>query len=57
MLVEKMPVYTLQRKNPKTGYLETVQYTGSLRNKPKGYSVVKKEYQNAPDSYTGLHRG
>jgi hypothetical protein len=55
MLVKKMKVYTLQRKDPKTGFNETIQYTGSLKNKPKGYRVIKEEIQNKPDSRTGLH--
>lgn len=33
--------YLLARKNPKTGYQETVVYSGSLRQKPKGWTLVK----------------
>lgn len=55
MLIEKMKVYTLQRKDPKTGFTETIHYIGSLKNKPKGYRVIKEELQNKPDSNMGLH--
>lgn len=34
--------YLLQRRNPETGFTEKVVYTGSLRQKPKGWSVVKQ---------------
>lgn len=32
--------YLLGRKNPKTGFKETIVYTGNLKNKPKGWKVV-----------------
>ncbi len=34
--------YELQRTNPKTGFKETVIFTGSLKGKPKGYKVIKR---------------
>ena len=34
--------YKLQRENPKTGFTEMIIYTGSLRNKPRGWKVVDK---------------
>lgn len=37
----------LTRKNPKTGYTETVVYTGSLRQKPKGWRVVTRNQQRS----------
>lgn len=33
--------YQISRKN-KQGYIETIVYTGSLRNKPKGWKVIKR---------------
>jgi hypothetical protein len=33
--------YKITRKNPKTGFKETIWYEGSLRNKPKGWTVIK----------------
>lgn len=35
-------MYLLTRKNPKTGFTETIVYTGNLKNKPKGWKVVNK---------------
>lgn len=37
-----MKQYEITRKNPKTGFKETTVYTGSLRNKPTGWKVVKE---------------
>lgn len=34
--------WLLERKNPRIGGRETVVYTGSLRNKPKGWRVVRR---------------
>jgi len=34
-------VYILETINKTNGFRETIQYTGSLRNKPKGYKVIK----------------
>jgi hypothetical protein len=34
--------YLLQHRNPKTGFTEKVVYTGGLRQKPSGWSVVKQ---------------
>ncbi len=33
--------HLLVRKNPKTGFRETVIYTGNLKDKPKGWVVEK----------------
>lgn len=33
--------YTLKRKCPRTGFTETVNYFGALKDKPKGWRVVK----------------
>jgi len=33
--------HTLWRWCPRTGFRETCQYEGSLRNKPKGWKVVQ----------------
>lgn len=33
--------YLLSRKNPKTGFTETLIYEGSLRQKPTGWTVVQ----------------
>jgi hypothetical protein len=35
-------VYLLARKNPRTGFTETIVYTGSLRQKPSGWKVVRE---------------
>lgn len=37
-----MNKYQLERKSPTTGYKEKIIYTGSLRNKPKGWKVIRK---------------
>lgn len=37
-----MKQYLLERKNPKTGFIERIVYTGSLKLKPKGWKVVKE---------------
>jgi len=33
--------YLLSRKNPKTGFSETLIYTGSLAQKPKGWTLLR----------------
>lgn len=33
--------WVIERKNKNTGYTEQIVYTGSLKNKPKGWKVVK----------------
>lgn len=38
-LLENDMTYTLWRYCPRTGFRETVQFCGSLRNKPKGWRV------------------
>lgn len=37
-----MKQYSLERKNPKTGFNESIIYTGNLKNKPKGWKVLKE---------------
>jgi hypothetical protein len=34
--------YVLERKNPKTGFKQTIVYTGNLTQKPKGWKVVRQ---------------
>lgn len=34
-----MKQYQISRVNKKTGFKETIIYTGSLKNKPKGWKV------------------
>ncbi len=34
--------YLLTRKNPKTGFSETIVYTGARAHKPKGWSIVRE---------------
>lgn len=34
--------YLITRKNPATGFIEPVVYTGSLRHKPAGWAVVRE---------------
>lgn len=34
--------YLLARKNPRTGFTETLIYTGSLRQKPAGWALVRE---------------
>jgi hypothetical protein len=38
--------YILERKNPQTGFKETIVYTGNLRDKPKGWKVVSGDIKN-----------
>lgn len=33
--------HTIERKCPRTGFTERIQFIGSLRNKPKGWRVVR----------------
>lgn len=33
--------YLLSRKNPRTGFTERIIYTGSLSQKPKGWTLLK----------------
>lgn len=42
----KDTVTTLYRVNPKTGYLESVEFVGSLKLKAKGWSAKKPEWRN-----------
>jgi len=34
--------YLIERRDPKTGHVERITFTGRLRDKPKGWKVVKK---------------
>ncbi len=34
--------YLLTRKNPRTGYIETIIYTGARAHKPEGWSIVRE---------------
>ena len=36
-----MTTYTLYRKCPRTGFTETIQFDGPLRNKPKGWKLQR----------------
>lgn len=36
-----MKQYKIQKKNKRTGFTETIIYTGSLRDKPKGWKVIE----------------
>jgi len=38
----KVNHYLIERRCPKTGFNEQVIYTGSKRNKPKGWKIVKQ---------------
>lgn len=33
--------HTLERRCPRTGFMERVQFIGSLRNKPKGWRTLR----------------
>lgn len=33
--------YTLYRRCPRTGFLETIVFSGPLSNKPKGWRLLK----------------
>lgn len=35
--------HQLERICPKTGFKETITYTGSLTNKPKGWKKIRSE--------------
>lgn len=37
-----MNQYKLERNCPKTGFKETIVYTGNLIGKPKGWKVIEK---------------
>ena len=38
----KKTVYLITRKDPITGYNETIQYTGNIKQKPKKWRIVKQ---------------
>ena len=40
MAYVKNIVYLIERKDPRTGHKERIQYLGDLRLKPKGWKVV-----------------
>ena len=42
--IKPYKIYTIERTNPHTGFKESTTYTGSLRNKPKGWKVVSMKY-------------
>lgn len=42
-----MKQYKLVKKNRKTGFCETIWYTGSLKNKPKGWTVIDWRWVSA----------
>lgn len=42
MIIYNKKVYIIEREDKKTGYTERIQYVGSLKNKPKGWRVIKK---------------
>jgi len=47
-------VYQLERINPETGRRELIDYTGDLRDKPKGYKLIwrkRVEVQQSGLSY------
>lgn len=46
-------VYVLSRINKNTGYTETIHYTGDIKDKPKGYSVIDKIW-NRPYTCNGV---
>lgn len=37
-----MKQYEIEKKDKKTGFMERIIYTGNLRNKPKGWKVVRE---------------
>jgi hypothetical protein len=47
-----MQQYQLERVNPKTGYLDRIVYTGSLKQKPRGWSVIEAIQPNT--QFAGL---
>lgn len=34
--------YLLERKNPNSGYFETIIFTGNLKNRPTRYKLIKE---------------
>lgn len=38
----KHQVYAIERRNPKTGYLEQTTYEGSLKDKPAGWRLIRR---------------
>ena len=44
MSQSSIKIYTIQRKNPITGFKETINYTGNIKSKPKGWKVIKVEF-------------
>ena len=39
---DKMPMWLIERKDPKTGFKETTTFLGYLKQKPKGWGIVKR---------------
>ena len=42
MMIYNKKVYIIERKNSQTGFIERIQYTGSIKNKPKGWKIIKQ---------------
>lgn len=40
-----MNIYLIERKCPRTGFIERIYYEGSLRNKPTKWKVVMNKTQ------------
>lgn len=36
------PLYLIERKDPKTGYMEQAKFLGTVREKPAGWTIVKR---------------
>lgn len=47
-------VLELQRKNPHTGYIEKIVYTGSKKNKPKGWKIIRERWVSVATDENGL---
>lgn len=43
-VIQKPPVQ-IYRINPRSGYIESVWYHGSMRDKPTGWSLTKPTYK------------
>lgn len=46
-------IHVISRKNPHTGFIETINYTGPIRNKPKGWKVIRS-YWHTPTLINGF---
>lgn len=56
-ILEAKESYTITRKNPKTGFDETIQYSGSKANIPKGWKLKESLDEAEGNGYIAFYNG